>query len=275
MKVYLYTKTHRITGLKYFGKTTKDPYKYIGSGLYWRKHLKEHGNYVDTKIIAEFDSETDADRLVAFALDFSEKHAIVSSNEWANLIPENGLDGKPVGGPGHTFTIEERALLSRTSKERWADPQYREKLRTAQVNSWTDERKKEWSMRKHSDAHRKAQSEAMKKAHAEHPEVFFNVGNIERTPAHNEAIRRGLTGKPKSPEHREALSKSMKNRPPTKIPIGAKYIENGTYLVGSVKIVRKYKGKWAISTTEGDKYFTTLQKAVQYLLNETTQESKE
>jgi hypothetical protein len=36
----LYVKTHNITGLKYFGKTTNDPFKYKGSGKYWLDHLK-------------------------------------------------------------------------------------------------------------------------------------------------------------------------------------------------------------------------------------------
>lgn len=40
--IHLYIKTHNTTGLKYFGKTTKDPYKYLGSGKHWRAHLKIH-----------------------------------------------------------------------------------------------------------------------------------------------------------------------------------------------------------------------------------------
>ena len=44
---YLYVKTHRITGLKYLGKTKQDPYKYRGSGVYWTSHIKKHGYLVD------------------------------------------------------------------------------------------------------------------------------------------------------------------------------------------------------------------------------------
>lgn len=37
---YLYVKHHSITGLKYFGKTTKlDPVTYKGSGLVWRRRI--------------------------------------------------------------------------------------------------------------------------------------------------------------------------------------------------------------------------------------------
>jgi hypothetical protein len=55
---YLYIKTHNITGLKYFGKTTKkDPYSYIGSGEYWLSHLKIHGKNISTEIIGFFEDK--------------------------------------------------------------------------------------------------------------------------------------------------------------------------------------------------------------------------
>jgi len=44
MTIYLYKKTHNITGLQYLGKTiSKDPYSYTGSGVRWTNHLKKHG----------------------------------------------------------------------------------------------------------------------------------------------------------------------------------------------------------------------------------------
>lgn len=44
MIIYLYVKRHKVTGMKYFGKTVKkDPYKYNGSGLYWVRHIKKYG----------------------------------------------------------------------------------------------------------------------------------------------------------------------------------------------------------------------------------------
>ena len=54
MSIYsLYVKTHRKTGLKYLGKTNQDPHKYPGSGVYWSRHLKEHGDDVDTEVLHE------------------------------------------------------------------------------------------------------------------------------------------------------------------------------------------------------------------------------
>lgn len=97
-KLWLYIKQNNITGLKYFGKTTReDPYKYIGSGSYWLRHLKKHGNDVSTIKVWSFDDQLECER---FALDFSEKNNIVESKEWANLIPENSKSGKSVGSPG-------------------------------------------------------------------------------------------------------------------------------------------------------------------------------
>lgn len=88
---HLYVKTHNITGLKYFGKTTaKDPHKYKGSGHIWTPHIKKHGYDVTTEIIGYF---IDRDECTTFALEFSEKHNIVNSKEWANLMLENGVCG--------------------------------------------------------------------------------------------------------------------------------------------------------------------------------------
>ena len=88
---HLYIKQHTVTGKLYFGKTTRDPLQYLGSGLYWRNHIRAHGElYVATLWSELF---TDKDSLVSFALDFSNKMKIVESTCWANLKPENGLDG--------------------------------------------------------------------------------------------------------------------------------------------------------------------------------------
>jgi len=93
--IYLYIKTHNVTGLKYFGKTTrKDPVTYTGSGKYWKTHLKKHGNNFTTEIIKTFSTEKECS---SFAVEFSLNHNIIESNRWANLINENGLDGAPQG----------------------------------------------------------------------------------------------------------------------------------------------------------------------------------
>ena len=91
MTIYLYVKQHSVTGLKYFGMTrSKDPFKYQGSGLHWRRHLKKHGNFIKTIEIWGFDIQ---ELCTDFALKFSIQNNIVESAQWANMKPENALDG--------------------------------------------------------------------------------------------------------------------------------------------------------------------------------------
>ena len=98
MIIHLYVKQHKVTGLKYFGKTSKkDPYTYLGSGKYWKRHLKVHGRAIDTIQVWTFERAEDCEK---FALEFSKLNNIVESEEWANLRPENGRDGLLVGSPG-------------------------------------------------------------------------------------------------------------------------------------------------------------------------------
>jgi hypothetical protein len=106
--IYLYIKTHQKTGLKYFGKTTRNPINYKGSGKYWKSHIKKHGNCVDTKIIGTFDDEIEC---CDFALRFSLENNIVDSIEWANLINENGLDGAP---KGNILSAETKQKISKS-----------------------------------------------------------------------------------------------------------------------------------------------------------------
>ena len=95
MLIHLYVKRHKQTGLKYFGKTQRnDPFKYLGSGKYWKRHLKAHGIDVETTHIWSFNN---LDECNNFALIFSESNNIVGNSNWANLKDENGLDGNPLG----------------------------------------------------------------------------------------------------------------------------------------------------------------------------------
>lgn len=125
---YLYVKQHTVTGKLYFGKTTKyDPNKYLGSGKYWKNHIKKHGaEHVITKWVSE--PFTDKEELVEFALSFSELYDIVESQEWANLKPENGIDGNPAG---IKFSEEHRrnisaAKLGKSNKQPPRGPQTEE-----------------------------------------------------------------------------------------------------------------------------------------------------
>ena len=107
---WLYIKQHKVSGLKYFGKTTRDPIKYNGSGVYWKRHLITHGSEITTLWSQLFNNK---ESLIEYALNFSQENNIVDSSEWANLIIENGLDGGnfPGIGKGRIMSEETKQKL--------------------------------------------------------------------------------------------------------------------------------------------------------------------
>lgn len=115
---YLYIKQHSITGKLYFGKTIKNPMKYLGSGKLWLRHIKTHGKeYVETLWYCLY---YDLDELSKFALMYSEQENIVESDEWLNLKFENGLDGGSSVGIGNGVVgkkIKNRKRISQESRK--------------------------------------------------------------------------------------------------------------------------------------------------------------
>ena len=111
---YLYIKQHSITKKKYYGKTTNlDPYTYNGSGVYWTNHIKKHGKeHIVTLWVSELYCDTS---IVEVALKFSSDNDIVNSDEWANQIPENGLDGWV---PGRKRSEETKANMRKPRSEK-------------------------------------------------------------------------------------------------------------------------------------------------------------
>jgi hypothetical protein len=110
---WLYIKQHNRTGLKYFGKTVQDPYKYKGSGVRWLRHLSKHGDEVSTIWSQLF---TDKESLTLFALEFSQKNNIVESKD--------GLMGGDTG-----ITLQGRQTLSEKSASRQHSKDTKEKIR--------------------------------------------------------------------------------------------------------------------------------------------------
>lgn len=111
MKYYLYIKTSPL-GLKYLGKTTKNPFKYKGSGKIWKRHLKKH-NFKSVDIQTEIIIETDNEEiLIKKGIEISLKYDVVKSNEWANLRIENGDGGdnsKHINYDKQTFHNSDRS----------------------------------------------------------------------------------------------------------------------------------------------------------------------
>lgn len=121
---WLYIKQHNKTGLKYFGKHTgADPVLYEGSGTYWKRHLNKHGNDVSTIWCELF---TDRELLTEYALTFSSENNIVASDDWANIIPENGLDGNVTGFV--TITDATRKKLSESLRGKPKSEEHRRKI---------------------------------------------------------------------------------------------------------------------------------------------------
>lgn len=96
--IHLYVKTHRKTGLKYLGKTIGDPYTYKGSGTLWMRHIKKHGNDVDTEVIFSTENK---EELKQKGIYYSNLWNITESSEWANLRPEEGDGGATFTGRKH------------------------------------------------------------------------------------------------------------------------------------------------------------------------------
>ena len=98
--LYLLVKTHCVTGMKYLCKrvTTSDSkaISYKGSGKYWKNHLKVHGKDINTDILIK----CELDKIEEFSqlcIEYSNKFNIVKSDDWANLIEENGFSGAVIG----------------------------------------------------------------------------------------------------------------------------------------------------------------------------------
>jgi len=151
MTIYLYKKTHNITGMQYLGKTIKDPFRYKGSGKDWVKHLQQHGHDVTTDVIKECSTKEELSRWGRY---YSALWNIVESENWANKIPETG------GGPGAkdhkgnknpmygkcrddmsgdrspNKTPERRLDTSICFKKLWADPEYRKRASLVRKNHW-------------------------------------------------------------------------------------------------------------------------------------------
>lgn len=114
---FLYKKTHLTTGLMYLGQTKNDPYKYRGSGLYWKQHLKKYGFNVSTEIIKECSTKKE---LRYWGVHFSQLWKVVESPDWANLKPEMGDGGSPRGtnlGRKHSQETKDKISESKKGKK--------------------------------------------------------------------------------------------------------------------------------------------------------------
>jgi hypothetical protein len=134
---YLYIKRHSVTGLLYFGKSSRSEkqfLKYVGSGKLWSPHIKKHGiEHVETLWYCLFFDEDD---IKEFALMCSTMWDIVNSDQWVNLKPEDGLEGGGVLGLKHNVvnlrgpdSEETKAKKSAALKNRSRSEEDKQKMR--------------------------------------------------------------------------------------------------------------------------------------------------
>jgi hypothetical protein len=97
MALYLLVKEHVDTGMKYLCKHVASSFseceKYTGSGIYWKRHLKQHGNNVKTTCLFVTENEKEFREI---AKKYSLKFNVTQSKEWANLCDEEGQGGHTV-----------------------------------------------------------------------------------------------------------------------------------------------------------------------------------
>jgi hypothetical protein len=116
--------------LLYLGKTVRhDPYKYVGSGLYWRRHIAVHGKEIDTLWVELFH---DKDLLIELADFMSKFFAIAHDDKWANLVEENGLDG------GQIITDETRNKMAAAKLGKTLSAETKQRMSRSQLNRKRD-----------------------------------------------------------------------------------------------------------------------------------------
>jgi len=187
---YLYIKQHSITKKKYFGKTTRDPYTYNGSGVYWTRHINKHGKeHIVTLWVSEPYTDTS---VVEVALKFSSDNDIVNSKEWANQKPENGLDG---GTPGTKHTEETKANMRKPRSE---------KAKANMRKPKSEEHKAK--MRKARKPHSEETKAKMRKPKSEETKAKMSKAKKQISEEHKDKISVRQTGKKHTEEHKAAQS---------------------------------------------------------------------
>ena len=221
----LYIKQHSITGLKYFGKTTRDPLKYNGSGKHWNPHIKKHGKkYVINLWVSE--PFTDSIAISEFALAFSRDNNIVESKDWANQKPENGLDGG--GNKGVPHTEETKQKISDAAKGRPHSAETRKKmsdshigLRSSVESIKKSSDKRRGQSRKACSVETKQKMSESRKGRIDSPETIKKRSESNRGKIRSAETRKKMSDSAKckifSAEHKQNLSVAKTGIPQIKV----------------------------------------------------------
>ena len=98
--IYIYIKESP-KGLKYLGKTVRNPYTYLGSGTRWKAHIKKNNyTYKDTKTTILYETVS-KEKLKEVGLYYSKLYDVTNRKDWANLMDEKGDGGGQMTGKFH------------------------------------------------------------------------------------------------------------------------------------------------------------------------------
>jgi hypothetical protein len=150
--IYLYLKTHNKTGLKYLGKTSSDPFKYKGSGKYWKRHLYKHGDDVTTEILFQ---STCKNEIKEKGLYYSNLWSIVESDNFANLKEEAG------DGGAQLWPKESREKLSKSLKS--LNKKYPDRFKNRKPHTKIQKKRMSASQKKHIKENKEEHINTMKK----------------------------------------------------------------------------------------------------------------
>lgn len=140
--VYLYLKKHKTANKFYLGKTEQDPMKYQGSGLYWQKLLKKHGNDVETVVLKEC---LNNEEVREWGMYYSKLWNIVENDLFANLKEESG------DGGSYAHKEKTKQLLSEKAQQRAKDSKYISNLREGQRRRFANGAEGTFKGKKHSE----------------------------------------------------------------------------------------------------------------------------
>jgi hypothetical protein len=127
----LMIKTHCKTGLKYLCQTTRDPFKYNGSGVDWTPHLREYGTEHETEILLQteiWQEMADTGRYYSAYYNIVTGCDDFGNKIWANRIIECGGGGGASCGDSNPMKDEENKKKIRGDKNGMTKPEAKEKI---------------------------------------------------------------------------------------------------------------------------------------------------
>ena len=214
MITYLYVKTHTISGLKYLGITQQsDPHKYRGSGKRWLNHLRKHGVTYTTEILKECEHPA---MLQFWAQHYSDLWNVEKNEEWANLMPETGINQPPTIRTPESILKQVATMTGKKhSEETKAKMSNSMKGKNTNPKPWVRERQKGVPL---SNEVKTKISKASKGrpgvAHSE--ETKKKISEIKKGTIHSEESKAKMSasgkGKLKSPEHRAKIADAARAR---------------------------------------------------------------